>query len=107
MAAAAGARASGHSGKFQRDRPIFTLELQTEELKGQAALLQAAEDIYGEQDPLPVLAAETIFTLKREAGGYRLTWSLPFADKADLDITQQADELVVGVENSWRRFAAS
>lgn len=85
-------------------RPIFTLELQTEELKGKAALLQAAEKLYGEQDPLPVLAAETIFTLKREAEGYRLTWSLPFADKTDLDITQQADELVVGVENSWRRL---
>lgn len=85
-------------------RPIFTLELQAQELKGKAALLQAAEALYGEQDPLPVLASETIFTLKREAKGYRLTWSLPFADKADLDITQQGDELVVGVENGWRRL---
>lgn len=84
--------------------PIFTLNLQEDELKSYAKLLAAAEEIYGVTDPFPVLAEGKIFDVTRLGAEDILTLYLPFAEKADIELAQKEGELFIGVANTRRRF---
>ena len=84
--------------------PIFTLTLKESELKSPAKLLAAAQEIYGDVDPLPVLAVGKIFELTHQGTEDILTLYLPFADKADIELAQKDGELFISVQNARRRL---
>ena len=86
------------------DIPLFTMALKPRELKTLPELLLAAEELYGSCDPLPVLAQKTIFTVSRDGDDWLFAMALAFADKSRLELSQQGGELVIGVENTWRRI---
>lgn len=86
------------------DIPIFTMTLQQQELKSVTQLQAAAREIFGDTDPLPVLTAERIFDITKDGEDYWLSIYLPFADKEDIDLSQKDGELIIGIENTWRRL---
>lgn len=84
--------------------PVFILMLLNKELAGEAILLEAAEQIFGAIDPATVLFNDTIFEVKKEAEGYDFILNIPFADKADMDMGQKGNELMIQIKNEKRCF---
>ncbi|MBI4857356.1 MAG: ArsA family ATPase [Acetobacterium woodii] len=84
--------------------PVFILMLLNKELDGEAILLEAAEQIFGVIDPATVLFNDTIFEVKKEAEGYDFILNIPFADKADMDMGQKGNELMIQIKNEKRCF---
>lgn len=84
--------------------PVFTLLLLKKELIGAEILLEAANQIFGETDPAEVLFKDTIFEVKKEIDGYSYVLNIPFADKADMDMSQKGNELMIQIKNEKRCF---
>lgn len=84
--------------------PVFTLELMDKELRGISMLLQAAGQLYGEENPIKVFTKETFMRVRKEEQGYILELILPFAKKEELDLGQKDGELLLSVRNEKRRF---
>lgn len=84
--------------------PVFTLELMDKELRGISMLLQAAGQLYGEENPMKVFTNETFMRVRKEEQGYILELILPFAKKEELDLGQKNGELLLSVRNEKRRF---
>ncbi len=82
--------------------PRFYVELQKEELRTLEMLEQMGGQIFGDEDPDEVLFRQNIYEIDKD--GKSLKIYLPFADKAQLRLEQDRDELVVGVGNESRRF---
>lgn len=84
--------------------PQFTLYLQKEEIRTLPVLRDVGQKIYGDKDPLPVLFCKEIYRLTLEDQKAVLSVLLPAACKAELELNQNGEEIILGYRNEIRRF---
>jgi arsenite-transporting ATPase len=77
--------------------PILTAELYSQEIVGMTLLEKMAESVYHEADPARLFFAQKPIRIEKEDGKFVLSLHLPFAEKADLDLTQKGEELFIRV----------
>lgn len=82
--------------------PRFYVELQQCELRTLEMLERLGEQIFCACNPNDVLFQRKIYEVNAEEKSLRIY--LPFADKEELRLEQEKDELLVGVRNETRRF---
>ena len=82
--------------------PKFYVELQQKEIRSLDVLCEMGKEIFGETDPDEVLFKKEIYIIDTENSCLRIY--LPFAEKDELLLEQQDQELVVGIKNERRRF---
>lgn len=75
--------------------PILKAPMMQKEVIGLPILEELADIVYGEQVPSAMLYRGRTETIREEAGDMLLELSIPFVEKADLDLTQTGDELTV------------
>ncbi|SHI58916.1 arsenite-transporting ATPase [Clostridium cavendishii DSM 21758] len=84
--------------------PIFKLELMKSELRRYELLKKVGDNIYRELRPEEVLFKEQIFSINKEEEGYILSVRMPFVDRRELSLSQNGDELIIGIKNEKRCF---
>ena len=77
--------------------PIFPVTLLQSEVLGIESLRTLARRIYGDRDPLEHFFDREPYSLVKENHGYRLSMTLPFIQKHDVELHRVADELIVRV----------
>ncbi|MBP3351422.1 MAG: ArsA family ATPase [Lachnospiraceae bacterium] len=82
--------------------PHFYVELQQQELRTLDILKKVGDSIFEETDPNEVLFKKEIYSINNEEGWLKIY--LPFADKEELRLEQDRNELMVGVRNESRKF---
>ena len=82
--------------------PRFYVELQDKEIRTMEVLEEVGDKIFGESDPSAVLFENEIYSVDTENNTLRIY--LPFADKEELRLEQDHNELIVGVKNESRKF---
>ena len=82
--------------------PRFYVELQQQELRALDVLGKVGDGIYGETNPDDVLFKKEIYSIDNEKNCLKIY--LPFADKGELRLEQDKNELIVGVKNESRKF---
>ncbi len=87
-----------------RDIPVFQLELQKQELKT-IPVLKTIMGLYGDSNPMDVLASGKIFTVTSEGGSSKMEISLPLADKAEMELEQHNGEIHISIRNQKRCFS--
>ncbi|WP_339295186.1 ArsA family ATPase [Paenibacillus sp. FSL W7-1279] len=75
--------------------PILKAPMMQKEVIGLPILEELADIVYGEQVPSSMLYRGRTETIREEDGDMLLELSIPFVEKADLDLTQTGDELTV------------
>ncbi len=75
--------------------PILKAPMMQKEVIGLPILEELADIVYGEQVPSAMLYRGRTETIREEDGDMLLELSIPFVEKADLDLTQTGDELTV------------
>lgn len=83
---------------------VFYLTLQKKELKSVPVLLDAAEQIYGKTDPIPLLGTDKTVTFEKNESGYLMKVYIPFADKKELQLEQHGSQLHLAIKNEKRIF---
>lgn len=84
--------------------PVFTLMLLNKDLVTKEILLEAADQIFEDSDPSAVFFKDKIFEVKKETDGYSFILNIPFADKADMSMSQKGSELMLQIKNEKRIF---
>lgn len=82
--------------------PIFYVELQKEELRTIDRLRTVGDMLYEDKDPDEVLFQKEIYVVCPEE--HALKVYLPFADKEELLLEQDRNELILGIKNEVRKF---
>ncbi len=82
--------------------PRFYVELQQQELRTLDVLRKVGDYIFEEINPDDVLFKKEIYSFDNEEKCLKIY--LPFADKEELRLEQDKNELVVGVRNESRKF---
>lgn len=82
--------------------PRFYVELQQQELRTLDILKKVGDAIFAEIDPDEVLFKKEIYSINNEERWLKIY--LPFAEKEELRLEQDKNELVVGVRNESRKF---
>lgn len=82
--------------------PKFYVELQEKELRTLEVLERVGEQIFGDCDPAKVLFEKEIYQVNAENSTLRIY--LPFADKEELRLEQDKNEMIVAVKNESRKF---
>ncbi len=82
--------------------PCFYVELQQQELRTLDVLRKAGEGIFNGKNPDDVLFKKEIYSINKEEKYLKIY--LPFAEKEELRLEQDRNELVVGVKNESRKF---
>ena len=82
--------------------PRFYVELQQQELRTLDVLGKVGDTIYEEINPDDVLFKKEIYSIDNEKNCLKIY--LPFADKGELRLEQDKNELIVGVKNESRKF---
>lgn len=82
--------------------PILKAPMMPTEVIGLSALGQLGDIVYGTQDPSDILYQGRTEVIREDAGEMLLELRIPFADKAELDLTQTGDELTV-VAGAYKR----
>ena len=82
--------------------PRFYVELQDGEIRTMEVLKDVGDKIFGDFDPSAVLFEKEIYSVDTENSALRIY--LPFADKEELRLEQDKNELIVGVKNESRKF---
>ena len=82
--------------------PCFYVELQQQELRTLDILEKVGDAIFAEIDPDEVLFKKEIYSINNEERWLKIY--LPFAEKEELRLEQDKNELVVGVRNESRKF---
>lgn len=82
--------------------PRFYVELQQQELRTLDALREVGNYIFEQTNPDDVLFKKEIYSIDNEEKCLKIY--LPFADKEELRLEQDKNELVVGVRNESRKF---
>lgn len=82
--------------------PRFYVELQQQELRTLDVLGKVGDYIFEELDPDDVLFKKEIYSIDNEKKCLKIY--LPFADKDELRLEQDKNELIVGVKNENRKF---
>ena len=87
-----------------RDIPMYTLLLQKHEIKSLPVLLQVS-NLYGDTNPIDVLTTRKIFEISTKGENLTMQIYLPLADKSDMDLRQNSDEIQISIKNEKRCFA--
>ena len=95
-------RKDGWRNRSFSEVPRFYVELQPQELRTLDVLSEVGDYIFGEIDPDDVLFKQEIYSIDKE--NMCLSIYLPFADKEELVLEQDKNELLVGVKNESRKF---
>jgi len=82
--------------------PKFYVELQEKELRTLEVLEGVGEQIFGDCDPANVLFEKEIYQVDAENSALQIY--LPFADKEELRLEQDKNEMIVAVKNESRKF---
>lgn len=82
--------------------PIFYLELQKDELRTLEKLQGVGELLFEGQDPNAILFRKEIYVVDAKEDSLKVY--LPFAEKEDLRLEQDQNELILGVKNEIRKF---
>jgi len=91
---------SEHLGTVEEafaDIELLRLRLFDEEMVGVDKLRLLGEELYGDQDPTAKLAEATPFRIREDGTEVVLELSLPFADRAEVDVVRHHDEVIVTV----------
>ena len=90
------------------DKQLFYLPLQEKELRGLTVLSSVAKQLYGpgREDPTTVFSTEESYVTERntEDGTWIMKVHLPHMKAADLSVTKDGSDLILGVRNEQRRF---
>lgn len=84
--------------------PKFYIELQNEELRTVPVLQRVGKEIFADTALEEVLFKEDIYKVERTQDGLSLKIYLPFANKQELKLQQNENELILDVKNERRRF---
>jgi arsenite-transporting ATPase len=85
--------------------PVFTAPLFKQEMGGLKLLRALADEIFDTRDPADRFFEGHAHQIKANPdGGYVLSLPLPFADKKDVELYRDHDELTVRVGNQRRNF---
>ena len=79
------------------DLAVMRLRLFEEEMVGIEKLRTVGAELYGDRDPTERLSAAEPFRIETDGDLVELVMSVPFADKGDLDVLRNHDELYVTV----------
>lgn len=79
------------------DLELLKLRLFDEEMVGIPKLRLFGEELYGDTDPTRRLAEVAPFSMRDEGSDVVLEISLPFVEKAEVDVVRHHDEIVVTV----------
>lgn len=82
--------------------PILKAPLMAAEVVGIPVLKELAHIVFGSSDPSGLMYRGRTETIREEGEELVLELAIPFAEKADLDLTQSGDELTVHV-GSYKR----
>jgi arsenite-transporting ATPase len=84
--------------------PKFYLELQKGEIRTIPILEMAGKRMFGETDIAGVLFQSKIFNVIKTQDGPVLKIYLPFAEKSEMDLRQNGNEIILSIKNETRRF---
>ncbi|HEX2155235.1 MAG TPA: TRC40/GET3/ArsA family transport-energizing ATPase [Acidimicrobiia bacterium] len=86
------------------DVPRLRLRLFDDEMVGVDRLRDMAGELYGETDPIGGYDAHSPFRVREDDSDVVLEMDVPFADRGDLDVYRQGDELYVQLGPYRRSF---
>ena len=84
--------------------PKFYLKLQPREVRGQGSLKEIGEELFDSRDISEVLFCREIYSVSPKGEEVVLKILLPFAQKEELDLSCNNEELILRVKNETRRF---
>lgn len=84
--------------------PQFYVELQKEELRTLPSLRAVGRTLFQKNEAENVLFSKEIYELEQGEVESVLRVYLPFAEKEELELQQNENELILGVKNEVRRF---
>lgn len=84
--------------------PRFYIELQKEELRTLSILQKTGAEVFKNTEADDVLFSREIYRLEQEKGEITLRIFLPFAQKEELNLVQDKNDLIISVKNESRRF---
>jgi len=84
--------------------PRYYLELQKGEIRNIEVLEKVGDELFEDDDFTKVLFKKDIFTIEKSKESTIMRILLPFADKRELDLRQDKNEIVLSVKNETRRF---
>lgn len=84
--------------------PKFYIELQKEELRTLPILQKTGNEVFKNTEADDVLFSREIYRLEQEKGEITLHIFLPFAQKEELNLVQDKNDLIISVKNESRRF---
>jgi len=77
--------------------PIVSARLYSQEIVGVPLLEEIGLSIYQDRDPAQVFFAQRPIRIHKEDGRFVLSLHLPFVEKAEVDLSQKGEELMVKV----------
>jgi arsenite/tail-anchored protein-transporting ATPase len=77
--------------------PIVSARLYDQEIVGVPLLDEIALSVYQDGDPAQVFFAQRPIRIQKEDGRFVLSLHLPFVEKAEVDLTQKGEELMIKV----------
>lgn len=83
--------------------PLFILNLQKHELKG-ISVLGTIGSLYGTTDPGRILSQHPIYKLYKNENGHVMEVNLPFADKAEMDLSVVRGAVHLSIKNEMRKL---
>ncbi|WP_434799459.1 ArsA family ATPase [Terrisporobacter vanillatitrophus] len=84
--------------------PRYYLELQKCEIRNIEVLEKVGSKLFEDDDITKVLFKKDIFTIERSKESTIMRILLPFADKRELNLKQDKNEIILSVKNETRRF---
>lgn len=84
--------------------PRYYLKLQKSEIRNIEVLKKVGGELFEDNDIAKVLFKKDIFTIEKRKESTTMKILLPFADKRELDLRQDKNEIVLSVKNETRRF---
>ncbi|MDO5094855.1 MAG: ArsA-related P-loop ATPase, partial [Propionibacteriaceae bacterium] len=85
--------------------PVHKLPLQASEIEGLGALRNLAETLCGDADPAAINYRGEVIRVTRDGETLRLHVKLPEADRADLELLQDGNDLLLSYRSEHRRVA--
>ncbi len=77
--------------------PIVNAQLYSQEIVGPALLEEMALTVYQDKDPAQVFFTQRPIRIQKEDGRFVLSLHLPFVEKAEVDLSQKGEELMIKV----------
>jgi len=84
--------------------PKYYLKLQKSEIRSIEVLKKVGYELFEDNDIAKVLFKKDIFTIEKSKESTTMKILLPFADKRELDLRQDKNEIILSVKNETRRF---